>query len=93
MPNIKSAIKRVEVSRKRTAKNVAARSSIKTAIKRFDQAITEDSVENTQITFKRAISLLDRAARKGLLHPNAVARRKSKLTRKLNATRVNEKAE
>lgn len=90
MPNIKSAIKRVEIARKRTAKNASARSAIKTAIKKFDAAATSDSAENIQTTYTKAISLLDRAAQNGLIHRNAVARRKSKLTKKLNQISVEE---
>lgn len=87
MPNIKSAKKRVEISRKRAAKNAAARSTIKTTIKKFNAAIAADSApEQIQSGFTKAISLLDRAAQKGLIHRNAVARKKSKLAKKLNAT-------
>ena len=93
MPNIKSALKRVELTHKRTAQNVAARSTIKTAIKRFDQALVDEAAENIQTSFKRAISLLDRAARKGLIHKNAVARKKSKLTHKYNHSQIKEQAE
>ncbi len=90
MPNIKSAIKRVEVSRKRAAKNASARSVIKAAIKKFDDAITSDSTDKIQPTFTKAVSLLDRAAQDGLIHRNAVARRKSKLAKKLNLNAAKE---
>ena len=90
MPNIKSAIKRVEVSRKRAAKNASNRSAIKTAIKKFDDAMTSDSTDKIKTTFTKAISLLDRAAQDGLIHRNAVARRKSKLTKKLNLNATKE---
>ena len=90
MPNIKSAIKRVEISRKRAAKNASARSAIKTAIKKFDDAMTSDSTDKIQTTFTKAVSLLDRAAQDGLIHRNAVARRKSKLAKTLNLNAAKE---
>jgi len=93
VPNIKSAKKRVEISRKRAAKNAAARSTIKTTIKKFNAAIAADSTpEQIQSGFTKAVSLLDRAAQKGLIHRNAVARKKSKLAKKLNAS-LGQKAE
>lgn len=84
MPNIKSAMKRAEISRKRAAKNAAARSTLKTAVKRFRESMNSGSEEAVKATFKRAVSLLDRAAQKGLIHKNAAARKKSQLAKKLN---------
>jgi len=84
VPNIKSAIKRVEISQRKAAKNASARSAIKTAIKKFDESMVADSSEKIQTTFTKAISLLDRAAQNGLIHRNAVARKKSKLNKKMN---------
>ena len=84
MPNIKSAMKKAEISRKRAAKNAAARSTLKTAVKRFRESMNSGSEEAVKATFKRAVSLLDRAAQKGLIHKNAAARKKSQLAKKLN---------
>jgi small subunit ribosomal protein S20 len=88
VPNIKSAIKRVEISQRRAASNASARSTIKTAIKKFDESLTTNSLEKIQTSFTKAVSLLDRAAQTGLIHRNAVARKKSKLTKKMNINLV-----
>lgn len=81
MPNIKSAKKRMVLSRKWQAKNRVARSRIRTAVKRFRAA---EDVETAEARFRDVASLLDRAARRNLYHPNKVARLKSQLHRRVN---------
>jgi small subunit ribosomal protein S20 len=76
VPRIRSAKKRLRQERTRTAANRAQRSAIKTAVKKARQ-------ETTAETVKEAASALDRGARKRLIHPNAAARRKSRLAKKL----------
>ena len=78
MPNIKSAKKRVELSRRANASNRARRSRIRTAVKRVRQA---ESTEQAQPLLRDAVTLLDRAATKRLLPANRVARIKSQLAR------------
>lgn len=87
MPNIKSAIKRVEVARLRTMKNMARRSALKTAVKKFKESVGGPSPEATQNAFVKAVSTIDKAASKGLIHKNAAARKKSKLARLLNTAK------
>jgi small subunit ribosomal protein S20 len=81
VPRIKSAKKRLRQSLARTKANRAQRSIIKTAVKKARQ-------ETTPETVKQAASALDRGARKRLIHPNAAARRKSRLAKKLAKTKV-----
>jgi small subunit ribosomal protein S20 len=76
MPNIKSAQKRMELSRAAQAKNRSTRSRIRTAVKRVRDA---DDSAAAEARFREAVSLLDRAARRRLFHPNKVARAKSQL--------------
>lgn len=78
MPNIKSAKKRMELSRKARERNRARRSEIRTLVKRVRQST---SPEEGQERLRRAVALLDRAAGKRLLHPNKAARIKSQLAR------------
>lgn len=85
MANIKSSAKRVLVSQKAAAKNRAARSLLKTNIKKFDAAVSEGNVEAAEIAFKAAVKTVDRAATKNLIHDNKAARRKSVMANKLNA--------
>ena len=79
MPNIKSAIKRVELGKARMIKNAAAKSFLRTTIRRFEESITTDS-ETAALALKKASVALDRAASKGLIHKNLSARKKSRLT-------------
>lgn len=83
MPNIKSAIKRVELNKARALKNAAAKSTLRTAIRRFEEAMTSDS-ETAALALQKATRALDRAAAKGLIHKNMCARKKSRLTKKFN---------
>ena len=81
MPNIKSAKKRMELSRVANTRNRANRSKIKTAIRRVREA---DSAEAGQVRLKEAVALLDRAATKKLIPANRAARIKSQLARQVN---------
>lgn len=78
MPNIKSAKKRLRQSHKRREHNKDVKSSIRTVTKRLLQTESQDEAEEM---LRQATSMLDRAARRGILPKNAVARRKSRLTR------------
>ncbi len=85
MANTRSALKRVRQSEKHRVRNAAVRSSVRTAVKNTRAALTAGSVEEARADLARAIRLLDKAVTKGVLHKNAAARRKSRLTRQLNA--------
>jgi small subunit ribosomal protein S20 len=82
MPRIKSAKKRMELSRKARERNRARRSELRTVVKKARQATTAKDVE---AKLSEATALIDRAAGKRLIHPNRAARLKSQLARKLNA--------
>lgn len=81
MPNIKSAIKRVELGKARMIKNAAAKSYLRTTIRRFEESITTDS-ETAALALKKATRALDKASSKGLIHKNLAARKKSRLTKR-----------
>lgn len=76
MPNIKSATKRMELSRQANERNRARRSRLRGAIKRVRLA---KSADEAQAAFRQAVSLLDRAAQTRLIHPNRAGRLKSRL--------------
>ena len=82
MPHIKSAKKRMELSRLWTARNRSARARVRTAVKRVREA---PDAETAHANLAGAISLLDRAARTRLIHPNRVARIKSQLQTRINS--------
>lgn len=78
MPNIKSAKKRMQLSREARTRNRVTRSRIRTAIRRVGEADTHDSAEARR---KSAVALIDRAANRRVLHPNKAGRIKSRLDR------------
>ncbi len=83
MPNIKSAIKRVKVSEKKTQANKMKKSEIRTAVKKARVAVAESAPEAPELV-KKAQVKLDKAVAKGYIHKNTVARRKSRLAKALN---------
>ncbi len=83
MPNIKSAKKRVKVNNTKAERNKALNSALKTEIKKANAAIASNA-DNKQEQVKVAITAIDKAASKGLLHKNNAARKKSALATKLN---------
>ena len=85
MANIKSSAKRALLSQKAAAKNKAAKSLLKTNIKKFDAAVTAGDREAAGNAHKTAVKTIDRAATKGLIHKNKAARRKSILAQKLSS--------
>jgi len=85
MANIKSSAKRAQLISKQTAKNRAAKSVMKTNLKKFDTAVAEGDRSTAEAAYKVAVKTVDRAATKNLIHKNKAARRKSVLTRKLSA--------
>ena len=82
MPNIKSAIKRVNVAKAKTLKNVIRKSALKTSIKKCKTAISTGV--DTEATFNNTVSAIDKAAAKKLIHKNTAARRKSRLAKSMN---------
>ena len=84
MPNIKSAKKRVLLSREANVKNKMAKSALKTTLKKFD-AVVAGNREEATAAYKAAVVAVDKAAVKGILHKNNAARKKSSMTLKLNA--------
>lgn len=85
MPNIKSAIKRVKTNEERKAHNATIKSSMRTAVKKVEAAVTASDATIAKETLLDAASQLDKAAAKGLIHKNAAARKKSRLMKKINA--------
>ena len=85
MPNIKSAIKRVDVIEKKTLKNNMIKSEYKTAVKKFEAAVAEGNKENAQELFKKATQKIDGAYSKGVIKKNTASRKKSAVAKKLNS--------
>lgn len=84
MANTKSAIKDIKVSAKRHARNQAVRSATRTYVKKARVSIAQNPAESAE-ALRQAVSALDRAAKKGVIHRNNAARRKSRLMKRYNA--------
>ena len=82
MPNIKSAQKRMELSRAARSRNRDARSRIRTAIRRVREA---GSLSEADEQRRAAVALIDRAAVRRVIHPNKAGRIKSQLDRLVRA--------
>jgi small subunit ribosomal protein S20 len=84
LPASKSAQKRVRVAERKRLRNKSIRSLCKTNITKAERLIFSGELEAAQGAVVAAVSSLDKAAEKGVIHPNNAARRKSRLMRKLN---------
>ena len=83
MPNIKSAKKRVLTIEKKSLRNRAVKSNLKTRLKNFDTAVkTNDPIAKGLL--RDASSAVDTAAKKGVIHKNKANRKKSRLAKALN---------
>ncbi len=87
MANIQSAKKRIRQNKKRAARNRVYRSSARTYIKKARQHITAGRLDEAEEQANRAYKVLDKAARKRIIHPRNAARRKGRLMAALAAAR------
>jgi len=83
LPNTKNAKKAVKVIERRRVRNQSARSAVKTAFKKANEAVAKKG-ENAAELVVSAASLIDKTASRGIIHPNTAARKKSRLAKKLN---------
>ena len=84
MPNHKSAEKRVRQSEKRRVINRGNRSKVRTYVKKMRAALDSGKSDEIQSALPEAISVIDKAVQKGVMHKNAAARYKSRLTLRAN---------
>lgn len=80
-----SAMKRAELSEERAVRNASQRSAMKTAIKKFEETVVAGDQANLESAFNHATRLVDKAADKGILHPNTRDRKKAQLAKKLQS--------
>ncbi len=88
MPNIKSAVKRVKITKVRTLRNASAKSALRTSLKHFEQAVRAQDLEAMRIALRNATRSLDKAVTKGIVHRNHAARKKSRLMKRFNKTAI-----
>ncbi len=85
MPNHKSAEKRDRQNARRNAINTANRSKLRTQIKKLRAAISAGDLQTAQALLPKTIAIIDKSIQKGILHRNAAARYKSRLTLRVNS--------
>ena len=88
MANIKSAIKRARQNVKRRESNRYYGATSRTRVKNVRKLIDANELEEAEAALSAAVKALDKAAQKGVIHPNNAARRKSRLMKALNRARA-----
>ncbi|MEZ4766936.1 MAG: 30S ribosomal protein S20 [Caldilineales bacterium] len=88
MANHPSSLKRMRSSEKRRQRNRIVRGRARTAIKKTRINVAEQNWEDAELALQTAISALDKAAQKGVIHKNNAARRKSRLVRHYNQAKA-----
>ena len=84
MANIKSAKKRILVTKTRNERNKAIKSAVKTAIKKVDSAVAANDKEAASAALLAATSAIDKAATKGVYHKTTASRKISRLSKAVN---------
>lgn len=88
MPIIKSARKRVKVAEKANLRNVKTKRSLREALKSFSKALSGGNASEIAEAERQAVSAIDRAAKKAVIHKNKAARQKAALSAKAKAAGV-----
>ncbi len=86
MANIKSQIKRNRQNEKRRLRNKSVKSALKTAIRKYHEAVAAGDTELATTLMRDASRKLDKAASKGVIHKNQAANRKSAIAHRLSST-------
>ena len=81
MPNTKSAAKAMRQSRRRNAINLRTKTKFKDATKKVKKLISDNSVDEALKALQAAMSALDKAVKKGVLHKNTASRKKSRMAK------------
>lgn len=84
MPTTRSATKRLHQTEKRTLRNRAAKSRLRTSMKKVRQAVDAGNQEAATAAFRVAVAMIDKTASKGIIHSRTAARYKSRLAQKLH---------
>jgi small subunit ribosomal protein S20 len=87
MPNSPQAKKRQRTNEERRIRNRSVKSAVKTQVKKVTTAVAAGNVADGETEFRLAMKKLDKAAAKGIIHKNAAARTKSRLSARLKAAK------
>ena len=85
MAHHKSAKKRIRQNEKKRIRNRHVRTTLRSALKKFEQALGEQNPEEIKTLARKTISIVDRAASKGVIHRNKAARHVSQVSRKVHS--------
>ena len=85
MANIKSAKKRILVTKTKTERNKSIRSAVKTSIKKVEAAVAAKDTEAAKAALIEATSIIDKAETKGVYHKNNASRKVSRLSKAVNS--------
>jgi len=82
--NIKSAIKRINTTKRQTERNLSHRTKVKTYVKKLNEAIASTDETKMKEAYITTIKVVDKVAGKGIIHKNKAARIKSRMAKKIN---------
>jgi small subunit ribosomal protein S20 len=85
MPRRRTSIKKQRVDKKRHLRNLKVKQQLKKTIKEFQALLSAKNINEAKTLLHKVYSLLDKAAKKRIIHPNTANRRKSRLTQKMQA--------
>jgi small subunit ribosomal protein S20 len=85
MANHFSALKRARQTEKRTARNKANRSRLRSALREFRETLVKGDKQTAEQNFRQTVSALDKAIQKGVIHENTASRYKARLSARLSA--------
>ena len=88
MPNTKSAEKRQRQNKKRHQRNKMIKTSLRHHLRKVREAVSGGDLEASETVFRDALKRLDRAAAKRIIHPNAAARLKSRISSQIKAAKA-----
>jgi small subunit ribosomal protein S20 len=83
MPRRATSIRTDRASKKKHLRNVKVKVDLKKTLKKFQAFLTAKNLDESKTMLKKVFSQMDKAAKKGIIHPNTVSRKKSRLSLKL----------
>ena len=92
MPNSNSSKKRLRQNEKRRQQNRSVKSALRTQLRKVKEAVTSGDLATSEEQFKTAVKKLDRAAAHNIIHRNAAARTKSRLSAKVKSLKTSASA-
>lgn len=84
MPNTKSAAKAMRQANRRRVNNTRTKTKFKAAVKKVKKLVTETNIADAAAALKDAMSTMDKAVKKGVMHKNTASRKKSRLAKSIN---------